>query len=297
MKVARFMTGTLRVLVGAPLFAVCWGGCADLLEDSERPSSVIQLELKKGCGDGVCGPNEHCRNCRVDCGPCSPTCGDGFCSSETEGCASCPADCGACPPACGDGTCDASETCASCFADCGGCPPECGDGSCNGCETCDSCAQDCGACGQCVLDADCVPDQACHPTRCTLKAQGSPSCRLVCDASCQPATLDCGQGSCACQSGRCVTAMNPVCGDGVCNGCEACDSCPADCGACGQCTVDADCAASPVCHPTTCTLSAQVSASCKLTCDGSCSPGTLDCGQGKCACQSGQCVANILPEL
>ena len=319
MRRARFFAGTFRVLAGGSFLTLCVSACVGSSDDPESGQPVIELELKKSCGDGVCGPNEHCRNCFADCGPCSPACGDGFCSPHSESCAtcpadcgacpaacgdgacngietcsSCPADCGACPPACGDGACNGTETCTSCPGDCGACPPACGDGACNGCETCDSCAQDCGACGQCAVDADCVPAAVCHPSTCTLKA-ASPVCGgYACDASCQPLTLDCGQGSCACQAGQCVAVLNEaVCGDGACNGCETCDSCPADCGACGQCVIDADCVPSPACHATTCTLGSQVAPLCNLVCDGSCFPATLDCGQGKCACQSGQCVALI----
>ena len=167
-----------------PLICVCYGAVA-FLSCGEPASDELEPTFLAGrsCGDGVCGPSEHCRNCPDDCGECTTrSCGDGVCAidetctscrkdcgkcpaqgghrppdwpcgngecSGAEACDTCPQDCGGCPATCGDGTCDANESCASCASDCGACPPPpptCGDGSCADDENCDTCASDCGAC-------------------------------------------------------------------------------------------------------------------------------------------------------
>jgi putative hemolysin len=59
------------------------------------------------------------------------------------------------------------------------------------------------------------------------------------------------------------------------------------------CSQDSDCAAADCCHAKSC-----VNQNFKKDCSGrfctmNCEPGTLDCGQGICACQNKQCVALI----
>ncbi len=56
---------------------------------------------------------------------------------------------------------------------------------------------------ECSRDADCAPAECCHPSTC-VPAGRAPACdQTVCSSECRPATLDCGQGHCACISGRC----------------------------------------------------------------------------------------------
>jgi Regulator of chromosome condensation (RCC1) repeat len=195
---------------------------------------ALQSAAKRGsCGNGVCNAKETCSTCPADCGVCPPVCGDGTCNG-TETCSTCPTDCGVCPPVCGDGTCNGTETCSTCPTDCGVCPPVCGDGTCNGTETCSTCTTDCGqcpgfcgdgvcsvgeGCGGCPIDcgtcpppsvcssdADCVPATCCHAAACVPLVQ-APSCGGACDGGCNPFTMDCGQGYCACQNGQCTAVI------------------------------------------------------------------------------------------
>jgi hypothetical protein len=132
-------------------------------------------------------------------------CGNGVCSGA-ETCSTCPADCGACPPVCGDGTCNGTETCSTCPGDCGVCGPVCGDGVCNGTESCATCVADCGTCQGCTTDSDCVPATCCHAAAC-VPADQAPLCGGACDGGCNPFTLDCAQGYCACQNGQCTAVL------------------------------------------------------------------------------------------
>jgi hypothetical protein len=59
---------------------------------------------------------------------------------------------------------------------------------------------------ECRGDADCVPEQCCHPTSCTNKALKG-VCNLACTASCE-GPLDCGAGACACVKSKCVVMSN-----------------------------------------------------------------------------------------
>ena len=56
---------------------------------------------------------------------------------------------------------------------------------------------------ECQTDADCVPKECCHPTSCIAKDKSQGCSIAVCTAECAPETLDCGQASCVCVSGRC----------------------------------------------------------------------------------------------
>jgi|GEM_PF-6223868 len=44
------------------------------------------------CGNGICGNDENCSSCSVDCGVCPKFCGDGNCDSPEENCGNC-SDC------------------------------------------------------------------------------------------------------------------------------------------------------------------------------------------------------------
>ena len=59
------------------------------------------------------------------------------------------------------------------------------------------------------------------------------------------------------------------------------------------CTVDADCVPAECCHPTSCVAANQAPDCADVICTLECRPNTMDCGQGHCACQDGQCAAII----
>lgn len=66
-------------------------------------------------------------------------------------------------------------------------------------------------------DKECVPAQCCHPTSCVEKAKAPDCSETGCDASCQPGTLDCGQGFCDDTGGKCaaVIVSELTCGERV----------------------------------------------------------------------------------
>ena len=56
---------------------------------------------------------------------------------------------------------------------------------------------------KCEIDADCVPDGCCHADSC-VNENFKPNCdEIMCTLSCEPETLDCGQGSCLCVNNKC----------------------------------------------------------------------------------------------
>jgi hypothetical protein len=59
----------------------------------------------------------------------------------------------------------------------------------------------------CESDADCVPEQPCHPTSCINVESQVRQELSYCTEECQPATLDCGQGSCQCVNNQCKAVM------------------------------------------------------------------------------------------
>lgn len=60
----------------------------------------------------------------------------------------------------------------------------------------------------CETDVDCVPAQCCHPTSC-INEKYAPDCSGVsCTLECQPNTLDCNQGYCACINGQCTAVFS-----------------------------------------------------------------------------------------
>ena len=61
--------------------------------------------------------------------------------------------------------------------------------------------------GLCNVDNDCVPKEACHPKTCVLRGQEDISEGIFCTAFCEPGTLDCNQGYCACVKGECEAVM------------------------------------------------------------------------------------------
>jgi hypothetical protein len=56
---------------------------------------------------------------------------------------------------------------------------------------------------QCSTNADCVPATCYHASQCVPKLS-APNCTgILGTQECVPNTLDCGQGSCACEKGIC----------------------------------------------------------------------------------------------
>jgi len=60
-----------------------------------------------------------------------------------------------------------------------------------------------------------------------------------------------------------------------------------------ECQADSDCVPEAVCHPSSCVLKSERQDDSGLTCTQECKPGTLDCGQGYCACIKSHCKAVI----
>ena len=61
---------------------------------------------------------------------------------------------------------------------------------------------------ECSEDIDCVPEACCHASSCTA-ISNAPKCEgPFCSASCEPDTMDCGQGSCSCIEGKCTAVFN-----------------------------------------------------------------------------------------
>lgn len=59
------------------------------------------------------------------------------------------------------------------------------------------------------------------------------------------------------------------------------------------CTSDADCVPAQCCHPTSCVPASEAPDCSDVACTEECRGGTMDCGQGHCACQDGTCTAVI----
>jgi len=56
---------------------------------------------------------------------------------------------------------------------------------------------------QCTQDSDCVAATCCHATT-VVNKDNAPNCReAICTASCEPDTLDCGQGQIRCVNNQC----------------------------------------------------------------------------------------------
>ena len=54
----------------------------------------------------------------------------------------------------------------------------------------------------------CVPASCCHVSECVLKSE-APNCSgRLCSMSCEPGTLDCGQGRCEYVDGECGVVWN-----------------------------------------------------------------------------------------
>ena len=60
-----------------------------------------------------------------------------------------------------------------------------------------------------------------------------------------------------------------------------------------KCKSDEDCVAATCCHPKAC-VNRGFKPDCEgIMCSMECAPGTMDCGQGRCACVNNKCTAEI----
>jgi len=60
---------------------------------------------------------------------------------------------------------------------------------------------------QCSVDSDCVPAVCCHADD-AVNGQYAPDCSdVLCSQSCEPDTLDCGQGEIRCIDNTCTAVI------------------------------------------------------------------------------------------
>lgn len=95
----------------------------------------------------------------------------------------------------------------------------------------------------------------------------------------------------------CACASNPSTDDGSVvtagDAKQPADEGKADEGGAQVCSSDADCVPAQCCHPTSCVVASAAPNCADMSCTEECRGGTMDCGQGHCACQEGSCVAVI----
>lgn len=61
---------------------------------------------------------------------------------------------------------------------------------------------------KCVQDTECVAATCCH-AKDAVNKQYAPNCKsAICTMSCEPETLDCGQGNVKCTQGECSVVLN-----------------------------------------------------------------------------------------
>ncbi len=59
----------------------------------------------------------------------------------------------------------------------------------------------------CESNTDCVPDVCCHANGAVNKDHGPDCSATLCSASCEPGTLDCGNGELRCVENRCEAVI------------------------------------------------------------------------------------------
>jgi len=276
---------------GADACGSCGGDCCAEngtpgCEDQDVEECLCELDpfCCEVTWDAICADEAeaHCdADCSVAAGDCcaangTPGCDDADCQATV-----CDADPFCCDTAwdqlCAD---EAAEMCPLCAGE-----PWCGDGECNAEETCATCAEDCGDCAGDCCESNGTPgcdDIDIQDCVCELDPY---CCEVNWDGICAgEAEADCG-ADCG--------GIDPICGDGECNGAETCEDCPQDCGFCageGSCCIsngtpgcddlevqECVCAADPFC--------------CNTTWDGLCAAGADDCG----SCGGDCCASNGTP--
>lgn len=103
------------------------------------------------CGDGVCGANEDCKSCSIDCGQCPPTCDEKKQS---------------CVKKCDDDKCSAEQKCTDDFKSCK--------------LDCDS--QNCGDYGRYKCNVKCTYEYSCCSTSVVVLYN---ECVKSCDCECK----------------------------------------------------------------------------------------------------------------
>ncbi len=61
---------------------------------------------------------------------------------------------------------------------------------------------------RCSIDSDCVPAQCCHAADAVNKLNAPDCSGIICTMSCEPESIDCGQGEVKCLSGKCGVVMS-----------------------------------------------------------------------------------------
>ena len=59
----------------------------------------------------------------------------------------------------------------------------------------------------CHTNAECVPASCCHASICVSRRERPHCTGVLCTLVCEPGTMDCGQGYCACRRGGCVAVI------------------------------------------------------------------------------------------
>ena len=60
-----------------------------------------------------------------------------------------------------------------------------------------------------------------------------------------------------------------------------------------ECIANADCVPATCCHAAECVSKAKAPNCEGIFCSMECRPYTMDCGQGRCACENNKCIAKI----
>ncbi len=61
---------------------------------------------------------------------------------------------------------------------------------------------------KCTTNDECVPSSCCHSTSCINEEFKQECDGIRCTMECAPNSMDCGQGSCACQNNKCEAVIN-----------------------------------------------------------------------------------------
>ena len=60
-----------------------------------------------------------------------------------------------------------------------------------------------------------------------------------------------------------------------------------------ECLTNSDCVPASCCHPNSCVPIIEAPNCDEILCSQECKPGTLDCGQGNCACENNKCGVSL----
>jgi len=140
---------------------------------------------------------------------------------------------------------------------------------------------------ECETNEDCIPEEPligvkyiCENGICKTKPFGNPATEYCIEQGYEPEIRTNPDGS---QTGYCVFPDGSECEEwafyrGECQPPET------------ECSADGDCVPAQCCHPTDC-VKKELKPDCTgILCTMECAPGTMDCGQGHCACVDNKCV-------